>query len=187
MNISPDMTLREAIGIFYKANNLPEDGGVSKKNWSPITCRGLKIYLPNFEWRKKAIPFHDLHHMLTGYNLSPTGEFQISAWEFAAGRYPNIFTTFFCIPLVGMGAVLIPKKQFIAFLRGRRSQTLYSYNNYEPLLNKTVGELQKEILTRNNYSASRGDVFAYLTWVALSFLVISIPFFVFLLILPGVF
>lgn len=33
-------------------------------------------------WRKKAVPYHDLHHVLTGYPFSPAGEFEMAAWEF---------------------------------------------------------------------------------------------------------
>lgn len=36
MKVSPDMTLREARDLFYKAHGFPEDGGVSEDKWSPI-------------------------------------------------------------------------------------------------------------------------------------------------------
>jgi len=99
MEISSELTLRQARDLFYKTHGFPEDGGVSKNKWSPIGCRDLKVYLPNFEWRKKAIPYHDLHHIIAEYQFCPTGEFQVAAWEFAAGKYPNIFTTFFALIL----------------------------------------------------------------------------------------
>lgn len=176
MEISPDMTLREARDLFYKTHDFPEDGGVTKDKWSPIACRDLKVYLPNFEWRKKAIPYHDLHHILAEYHFCPTGEFQVAAWEFAAGKYPNIFTTLFCIPLVSMGALLIPTKQFRAFTRGRRSRTLYENQSYEELLNKTVGEVRNKILPKENYNANFGDYFNYIKLVFLSASVIITPF-----------
>jgi len=186
MKISSDMTLKEARDLFYKAHGFPEDGGISKDKWSPIGCRDLKVYLPNFEWRKKAIPYHDLHHILTGYPFCPTGEFQIAAWEFSAGKYPNIFTTLFCIPLVSIGALLIPKKQFLAFVRGTKSQTLYEKQSYEDLLNKTVGEIRDEILPKEAYSASFGDYLNYIKLVLLSFSVIITPFLLIFLIYQGI-
>ena len=175
MNVSPDITLREARDLFYQSHGFPEDGGISKDKWSPIECRDLKVYLPNFDWRKKAIPFHDLHHILAEYQFSPTGEFQVAAWEFAAGKYPNIFTTLFCIPLVSMGALLIPSRQFRAFIRGRRSRTLYGRYSYEELLDKTVGELRDEILPKVGYSANFNDYFNYIKLVSLSAFVIVCP------------
>jgi hypothetical protein len=176
MEITSDLTLREARDLFYKAHGFPENGRVSKDKWSLISCRDLKIYLPNFEWRKKALPFHDLHHILTGYELCPTGEFQIAAWEFAAGKYPNIFTTCFCVPLVSMGAILIPSRQFRAFIRGRRSRTLYKGHTYEQLLDMTVGEVRDEILPREGYRANLSDFLNYIKLVLLSSVVIVSPF-----------
>lgn len=186
MKVSPDMTLREARDLFYKAHGFPEDGGVSEDKWSPIGCRDLKVYLPNFDWRKKALPFHDLHHIVTEYQFSPAGEFEIAAWEFAAGKYPNILTTLFCIPLVSMGALLIPSRQFRAFIRGRRSRTLYEGQSYEELLDKKVGEVRDEILPKGPYSATFGDFFNYIKLVLLSSSLIITPFLLVIFIYIGV-
>jgi hypothetical protein len=186
MKIHPDLTLREARDRFYEAHGFPKDGGISKDYWSPIGCRDLKVYLPNFDWRKKAIPFHDLHHILAEYQFSPTGEFQIAAWEFAAGKYPNIFTTLFCIPLISLGAILIPKNQFRAFVRGKRSRTLYGTQSYEELLNKTVGEVRNEILPKEGYSAGFTDYYEYIKLVLLSVFVIATPFLLTALVFIGI-
>lgn len=175
MNYEPHITLRVARDIFYKENRFPEDGGISKTRWSPIGCRTLKVYLPNFKWRRKAIPFHDMHHILTGYEFSPTGEFQISAWEFAAGRYPNVLTTLFCLPLVCMGALMIPKRTFAAFVRGRRSKTLYAHMEYEKLLDKTIHELRLEVLPKGNVTPVARDYIAFSALVACSALEMLAP------------
>lgn len=175
MEVAPDTTLREARDLFYAAHEFPQDGGVTRAKWSPIGCRDLKVYLPNFKWRRKAIPFHDLHHIVADYEFCPTGEFQVAAWEFAAGKYPNIFTTLFCIPLVSMGALSIPKKQFRAFVRGRRSRTLYGNYDYETLLNKTLGEIRREILPEKKNKVGFDDYFEYAKLVFLSAMVIATP------------
>lgn len=186
MEISSELTLREARDLFYKTHGFPEDGGITKAKWSPIGCRDLKVYLPNFEWRKKAIPYHDLHHILTKYQFSPIGEFQVAAWEFAAGKYPNIYTTLFCIPLVSMGAFLIPAIQFRAYIRGRRSRTLYEGYSYEELLDKTVGELREEILPKENFKANLSDYINYVKLVMLSASVIATPFLLIFFIYLGI-
>ena len=182
MEISPDLTLREARDLFYKIHGFPEDGGITEDKWSPFGCRDLKVHLPNFEWRKKALPFHDLHHIIGEYRFCPTGEFQVAAWEFAAGKYPNIFTTLFCIPLVSMGAVIIPKKQFQAFIRGRRSNTLYQNYSYDQLLDKTVGELRQEILPQEEFKPNLKDYFEYFKITSLSAIITGMPFFLLFLI-----
>jgi len=186
MEISSELTLRQARDLFYKTHGFPEDGGVSKNKWSPIGCRDLKVYLPNFEWRKKAIPYHDLHHIIAEYQFCPTGEFQVAAWEFAAGKYPNIFTTLFCIPLVSMGAFLIPSRQFRAYIRGRRSRTLYKGFSYEEILDKTVGELRKEILPTENYTANFSDYINYIILVMISASVVAAPFLLIFFIYMGI-
>jgi hypothetical protein len=76
------VTLREARALFYRRNGFPEDGGAAGQRWSPFGCRDLKAYLPNFKWRRRALPIHDLHHVITGYEFSPSGEFEMAAWEF---------------------------------------------------------------------------------------------------------
>lgn len=186
MKISPDLTLREARDLFYKSHGFPEDGGITKDKWSLFGCRDLKVYLPNFDWRKKAIPFHDLHHIIGEYEFSPTGEFQVAAWEFAAGKYPNIFTTCFCLPLVSIGALLIPSRQFKAFVRGRNSSTLYQCYSYNDLLDKSVGELRKEILPNTNSIPNIFDYLAYIKIVGLSVIVTSSPFLILFLLYSSI-
>lgn len=171
-----ELTMRQARDQFYKNNGFPADGGVSHETWSIVGCRDLKVYLPNFEWRKKAIPKHDLHHIITGYPFSPAGEFQISAWEFAAGRYRNFFTTLFCLPLVSMGAIWIPKRTFAAFVRGRNSKTLYGETDYEKILAKTVEEVRRELLPQTTLKPLMADRISYLGLVTSSALVIAAPF-----------
>ena len=121
MEVDPNASLKEAVAQFYTRHGLPVDGGVSAKRWSPVGCRDLKVYLPNFEWRRRALPLHDIHHVLTGYPFRPTGEFEMAAWEFAAGRYPNPLSTLFCLPLVSMGGLCRTQAQLLG-LRARQAQ-----------------------------------------------------------------
>ncbi|NOT42572.1 MAG: hypothetical protein HOP13_19015 [Alphaproteobacteria bacterium] len=122
--MNADRTLREAQGQFLRANGLPADGGEHARAWN---CRigPVILTLPNFAWRKRAIVRHDLHHVITGYECGLVGEFEMAAWEFAAGRFDNFFATAFCLPLVTLGAVAAPRRTFAAFMRGRGSETLY--------------------------------------------------------------
>jgi hypothetical protein len=83
------------------------------------------LRLPNFAWRQAAIDAHDLHHVMTGYPLTMRGEIQLAAWEWGAGRYPDWRATAFCAPLIVIGVMLMPKRTWKAFRRGRTSQSLY--------------------------------------------------------------
>jgi hypothetical protein len=169
------LTLREARAIFYRGNGFPEDGGAAARRWSPFACRDLKAHLPNFKWRRRALPIHDLHHVITGYEFSPLGEFEMSAWEFAAGRYPHVLSTLFCLPLVSMGAVVIPRRTFAAFVRGRKSSTLYSVQDIDAQLEMTVSDVRRERVPAENVRANGRDVAAFVLLVTASALLIASP------------
>jgi hypothetical protein len=170
------LTLREARAAFYRRNGFPLDGGADEQRWRPFACRDLKVYLPNFKWRRRALPVHDLHHAITQYGFSPSGEFEMAAWEFAAGRYPHPLSTVFCLPLVSMGAVVIPKRTFAAFMRGRRSKTLYHECDLAALLDKPLRDAQLECLPSGTVRAGYRDWGAYVLLVSTSALVTLSPF-----------
>lgn len=175
MEVDPNASLKEAVAQFYTRHGFPVDGGVSAKRWSPVGCRDLKVYLPNFEWRRRALPLHDIHHVLTGYPFRPTGEFEMAAWEFAAGRYPSPLSTLFCLPLVSMGACVVPRRSFSAFVRGKHSRTLYQGYAYPELLERRVADVRAEILPSAPVSPTPWHYLAYLALVACSASVIALP------------
>ena len=86
----------------------------------------VTLRFPNFEWRRRAIAAHDLHHLMTGYPMTMRGEFQMAAWEFAAGRYRHWGATLFCAPLLVLGLVWSPPAMARAWRSGQRSRSLYS-------------------------------------------------------------
>lgn len=175
MEVDPNSSLKEAVAQFYHHHGFPGDGGISANRWSPVGCRDLKVYLPNFDWRRRALPLHDIHHILTGYPFRPTGEFEMAAWEFAAGRYPNPLSTLFCLPLISMGACTIPKRSFSAFVRGKHSQTLYRGYSYPELLDRRVAEVRAEILPPGPVSPTPRHYFDYLLLVACSASLVALP------------
>ena len=85
----------------------------------------LVIRIPNFSWRRQAIDAHDLHHLMTGFPMTLRGEFQLAAWEFGAGRYPDWRATLFCMPLILAGLFWSPTRILAAYRAGRRSESLY--------------------------------------------------------------
>jgi hypothetical protein len=117
------LTVGEAAARMARGNRtfcVPISGG----NWWSFEVLGLKICCYNFNWRRRALYVHDLHHIVTGY---PTmhGEMQVATWEFSAGRFPSLYANLFCLPLVAAGALLIPAETFRAFQEGIDSRSLY--------------------------------------------------------------
>lgn len=168
MNNAESPTVREAQAQFYLENQLPRDSASTSRYWT-MGFAGMSLPMPNFAWRRKALPMHDLHHLLTGYPCSPAGEFEMAAWEFAAGRYRNLFATAFCLPLVGIGGIVCPRRTFNAFIRGRASRTLYAQG--EPgiaVLDAPLDDLRATLLPASAPRPRLYDGFAYAGLVLIS-------------------
>lgn len=135
-----DMTMRTARDLYFEVNGFGADGGYDDA-WVDFKIGPVPLPFPNTAGRVAAVKFHDLHHVLTGYETNASGEFEISAWEIGAGC--KGFPTAWAINSGGMIAGLLssPRRTFAAFVRGRRSRSLYA-EAFEPLLDETVGEMR---------------------------------------------
>jgi hypothetical protein len=169
-----DVTVAEALQLHYASNGLPTDGGRSAGQWA-LEYGPLALRLANFEWRQRALQYHDIHHVLTGYACTPTGEMEIAAWEFAAGRFPSVLSTLFCLPLVGIGAFVIPRRSFAAFARGRRSKTLYGTPLDTGLMSLDVHALRDRVLPTERRRPTARDVVAYLALSGTSLALVIAP------------
>lgn len=106
---------------------------------------GLHLKLPSTKARQRAIPLHDLHHVLTGFGTNWIGEAEIGAWELRAGC--NSFITYF---LNGSGVIIglfiSPRRVWRAWRAAKGQRTLYRDPvPYERLLRMTVGELRTRV------------------------------------------
>src|SRR5690606_36385457 len=100
--------------------------------------------LPNSDARRRAVRYHDLHHVLTGYATDLRGEFEISAWEIGAGC--RDFHAAWVLNLSGMagGALRWPRRTWRAFLRGLDEHSAYG-RDYETLLASPVETVREEL------------------------------------------
>lgn len=139
-----DLTMRAARARYFDVNHFGDDGGYSAA-WVDFKLGSLPFPFPNTKGRIDAVKFHDLHHVLTGYDTDIIGELEISAWELGAGC--KGFAAAWVLNLGGVagGLVRAPKRTLAAFVRGRRSNTLYS-EPFEPLLERTVGDLRDRFM-----------------------------------------
>ena len=144
MRAAPDLTLRDALAAFRRANGLPADE-TAHASW---TCRlgPLTLRLPSFAWRRQAILAHDLHHVLTGYPCTLGGECRMAAWEFAAGRMPHWGAALFCLPLVPLGFFWQPRRMVRAFRSGRRSSSLHGSAAIDRLLATPLSKASLEVV-----------------------------------------
>ncbi|WP_437813300.1 hypothetical protein [Sorangium sp. So ce1078] len=137
------LTMREARAIYFDVNRFGTDGGYGDA-WVDFKLGPLPVPFPNTQARVRAVRYHDLHHVLTGYDTNTIGEFEISAWELGAGC--KDFVAAWQLNLGGLFAGLLsaPRRTVRAFFRGRRSESLYG-RPFEGLLGRTVGDLRGEM------------------------------------------
>lgn len=136
------LTMQQARAIYFGTNGFGADGGYSDA-WVDFKLGPLPFPFPNTKARVRAVQYHDLHHVLTGYATDTLGEFEISAWEIGAGC--RDFVAAWQLNLAGMFAGLLtaPVRTVRAFFRGLQSQSLYG-RDFEALLARSVGELRRE-------------------------------------------
>jgi len=139
----PDASLQDARDEFLAAN------GFSVRDYTVPTFTigvfGWRLKFPNTEARKRAVPLHDLHHVLTGLGTSWIGEAEIGAWELRAGC--NSLITYYlngCGVIIGL--FISPRRVWRAFRAAKGQHTLY-YDpaSYEQLLQMTIGEVRKRL------------------------------------------
>jgi hypothetical protein len=169
------LSVREALRRHYLASGLPADGGRSGSHWTMLRVAGIAVRLPNFAWRRRALPLHDIHHLVTGYPCSVSGELQIAAWEFAAGRYPHVMATLFCLPLLAIGAIGTPRRSFAAYVRGRSSRTLYRHFEALDVELMDVDTLQRNLVPARPASATPRDRIAWMGLALCSMALVVTP------------
>ncbi|WP_437570570.1 hypothetical protein [Sorangium sp. So ce542] len=157
------LTMREARAIYFEVNGFGADGGYGDA-WVDFKLGPLPVPFPNTRARVRAVRYHDLHHVLTGYDTNTIGEFEISAWELGAGC--KGFVAAWQLNLGGLfgGLLSAPRRTVRAFLRGRRSESLYG-QPFEALLDRTVGDLRREMRAD---APSSGPTVSDALWLALA-------------------
>ncbi len=141
---NPDFSLEDARTQFYARAGLPPDGGLSK-SWVVVHIGKLPLAFPNAPSRKRAVPFHDAHHILTGFKTDIRGETLISAWELGAGCGNKLAAWVLNGLVLPLGLLYHPKELLRAYAWGSRCVTLYGFERIEQVLSRPVSELRSEL------------------------------------------
>ncbi len=139
-----DQTLGVARERYWRVNNFGADGG-DALTWVPIKIGRFTLKFPNTEGRRRAVRIHDLHHVVTGYQTTWTGEAEIAAWELATGclRWPA--ATVLNLAALGVGLAIAPVAVARAWARGRQTTNLYGEDGVDHLLPRTVDEVRASL------------------------------------------
>ncbi|HEY8494407.1 MAG TPA: hypothetical protein VIN04_10970 [Myxococcota bacterium] len=138
------LSVREARARYFRDNGFGEDGGYGAA-WVKLQMGPLTLPLPNTPQRVRAVRFHDLHHVVTGYATDWTGEAEIAAWEIASGCADHHAAWLLNLWAMAIGLLIAPGRVWRAFVRGRRSRNLYREPWSEALLEPRVGELRARL------------------------------------------
>jgi hypothetical protein len=116
-----DLTMEQARNLYFAANGF--DTSDYEAATFTVKAFGLSLKFPNIGERKRVVPLHDLHHVLTDYTTDWVGEAEIGAWELRAGC--RSWITY----LLNAGGVIIgffiaPLRTCRAFQRAKGHRTL---------------------------------------------------------------
>lgn len=144
----PASTMLEARTRYFEDNGFGQDGGYGKR-WVALKLGPLPFAIPNTQARVRAVRYHDLHHVLTGYGTDWTGESEISAWELASGCRDMWAAWVLNLSAMGIGLLLDlfrgRARTRRAFVRGRHSRNLYDRDYGDALLSQPLGALRAEL------------------------------------------
>jgi len=158
-----DLSVREARAQYFAANDLG-DGGYQDR-WVKFKIGPARLWMPNTQARVAAARFHDLHHVLTGYDTSWSGEGQIAAWEIAGGCAHHYAAWLLNLGAMALGLIIDFNSVAEAFYRGLRSMNLYGEGFDETLLLSRVGDLQRRLgLDRSPRPPSVIDLVRFGAW-----------------------
>ncbi|HEY8558887.1 MAG TPA: hypothetical protein VIL74_00685 [Pyrinomonadaceae bacterium] len=175
----PELTLRDARAQYFAVNDFGW-GGYDDK-WVKVEYGRLRFCFPNTKGRVKVVKYHDLHHILTEYGTSLSGETEIGAWEVATGCTSNLAAWVLNLSAFAWGLVINPKGVYKAFLRGRQSANLYHVPFDDELLSANIGVLRRRLkldepLRPATFSDNAVFIFWSLVSVATLLVIVGIVF-----------
>lgn len=136
-------TISDHLEKFYHDYNLGAEGGNQLSYVTLEIFSFFKIYIPNWDNRRKAVLRHDIHHLLTGYKSELLGEFEIAAWEIASGCMNHFAAYLLNSGGLVAGILIYPKSTFKAFIIGCRTSNLYQQSiTVTKLKQSTIEELK---------------------------------------------
>lgn len=179
----PEETMREARERYFRVNGFGDNGGYDDA-WVDFKLGPIPMPFPNTPARVRAVRYHDLHHVLTGYDTDIVGELEISAWEIAAGCKGYIAAWQLNLGGLVGGMFTAPRRTWRAFLRGRQSRTLYD-GDVECLLGERVSVLRARMgVDAPDKRASVADVASFGLALAAGLLLGPLTFALVLVFLP---
>lgn len=151
------MTLHEARTHYFETNGFGVDGGYADK-WVTIRLFDkIPVKFPNTPGRVRAVRYHDLHHVMTGYQTDMHGEAEISTWELATNCRDQLAAWVLNAGGMAYGLLTAPRDMYRAWVRGRHSHNLYDRPFDDALLEQHVDAMRRELELDVAHEATLAD------------------------------
>lgn len=137
------LSVREARQLYFEENGFG-DGGYGDR-WVKLMAGPVPIYFPNTAARVEAVRRHDVHHVLTGYATTWTGEAEIGSWEISSGCGRFYAAWVLNLQALIIGVLIAPRAVLRAFAWGRRTGNLYHAGFDEDVLDASLGALRRRL------------------------------------------
>lgn len=170
MRYRDDERLGDARARYFEENGFGADGGYAAR-WVKVKAAGIPFWIPNTDGRRRAVRYHDLHHVLTDYATDFVGEAEIGAWEVATSCRGHWAAWYLNLVVLFVGLFVAPRRVWRAFVRGRRTRNLYAEPWERVRLDDTVGAWRRRLgLHVEGFAAEPGDGLAFAGWGAAALL-----------------
>lgn len=140
-------TLAEARAAYFETNGFGRDGGY-RDRWVVVGRLGpVPLAFPNSAARVRAVRYHDLHHVVTGYATDLVGEAEIAAWELASGCADHRAAWLLNLSVLPVVAVRRRERDRLlrAFVRGTCSRNLYRERFDDALLARRIDDARAQL------------------------------------------
>ena len=175
--VSDSTMIGDALAAYWIAHELPPDGGATDRVFH-VRIGPLTVPLPNPPGRRRAVVFHDVNHLVTGYNTTfSQGEVVIAGFEVGAGCGPYWIVWYINLSMMALGILFRPRDVFAAFVRGRRSASIYRQETDPAALSRMSLAQVRALLEvdRRAEPAEAADRAAFVAWGAIAAMVLVGP------------
>jgi hypothetical protein len=132
-------TVREGRDRYLAENSLSVESYSARR--FPIYVGRRPVYVPN----PGFLPWHDLHHVITGYGTGLIGEAEISAYELRAGC-GSLMIFILCVGAILIALFVAPRRVCRAWKQAKGARSLYHTRvPYEELLEMNVADLRESL------------------------------------------
>jgi len=147
MQLAIDSTVQAGRDAYLSENGFTI--GSYDDTWVTIAFPGFTIRIPNPPTRQRAVRWHDLHHVVTGFGTDSAGEGEISAWELRRGlRGLGPYVSAIVLGGTALGLLVAPRRTLRAWVasgKGGHNFFARELTDYDAILQMSVGQLRAQL------------------------------------------